>query len=222
VSEPAIRVVIADDHALVREGIRRVLDDDPGLEVIGEASDGDETMRLVEELLPDVLLLDLTMPGPGGLSILEELAARPVRPACLVLSMHEELAYVMRAVQAGASGYLLKDDTDPTMLRRAVASVADGDSFFSPRVAGLVRGALRPSDAAGDPFDRLTPREIDVLRLVASGRSNKEIAAALEISRRTVESHREHLMDKLDIRTVAGLTRIALDHGLLNPEDPPR
>lgn len=221
-SEEAIRIVIADDHALVREGIRRVLDDDPGLEVVGEASDGVETLRLIEELEPDVLLLDLTMPGPGGLQILEGLANREVRPACLVLSMHQDLAYVMRAVQTGANGYLLKDDTDPTMLRRAVASVADGDSFFSPRVADLLREALRPSDSGSDPFERLTARETEVLCLIASGRSNKEIAAALDISRRTVESHRERLMDKLAIRTVAGLTRFALDRGLLDPEVPPR
>lgn len=212
-----IRIVVADDHALVREGIRRVLDEATEFEVVAEASDGDEALSRVRELDPDVLLLDLTMPGVGGLDVTRRIRAESTRPRIMILSMHDETEYVLQAVKAGADGYLLKDDAGPEMLRRAVSAVHSGESFFSPRAAAALAVSVRSDEAQLDPqpVDLLTGRELDVLRLLASGQSNKQMATELGISRRTVESHRESLMKKLGIRTVAGLTRLALEQNLL-------
>lgn len=215
-----IRIVVADDHALVREGIRRVLDEVPEFEVVAEAANGQEALDCVKRTEPDVLLLDLTMPGIGGLAVTRLIRSESDRPRVIILSIHDEEEYVVRAVQAGADGYLLKDDAGPKMLRHAVTVVHSGESFFSPRAAGVLAVSVRnvESDPSPQPIDSLTGREFDVLRLLASGESNKQMAAALGISRRTVESHRESLMKKLGIRTVAGLTRLALEQGLLKPE----
>jgi len=212
-----IRIVVADDHALVREGIRRVLDEATEFEVVAEASDGDEALSRVRELDPDVLLLDLTMPGVGGLEVTRRIRAESTRPRIMILSMHDETEYVLQAVKAGADGYLLKDDAGPEMLRRAVSAVHSGESFFSPRAAAALAVSVRSDEAqlVPQPVDLLTGRELDVLRLLASGQSNKQMATELGISRRTVESHRESLMKKLGIRTVAGLTRLALEQDLL-------
>jgi DNA-binding NarL/FixJ family response regulator len=215
-----IRVVIADDHALVREGIRRVLDEDDGFDVVCEVSDGAATLDAVSRGDVDVVVLDLTMPGMSGLEVARRLRGAGERPRALVLSMHDDAEYVLRAVRAGAAGYLLKDDAGPAMLRQAVRAVHAGESFYSPAVASLLTDALRSGEAeqAPDPLGELTHRETEVLQLVARGRSNKQIAAELGISRRTVESHRESLMRKLDIHSVAGLTRFALETGLLQGE----
>jgi DNA-binding NarL/FixJ family response regulator len=219
-SEKPIRVLIADDHALVREGIRRVLDDDPGFDVVAEAADGKQAIAAVVETEPDVAILDISMPELSGLEAARRLRDRRPNLKVLILSMHDESEYVMRAVHAGAAGYLLKDDAGPALLRQAVRTVHAGDSFFSPAVATRLTDALRGgSSGAGDPLELLTAREREVLRLVACGNSNKQIAFELGISRRTVESHRESLMRKIEIRTVAGLTRFALEHGLLDDAD---
>jgi DNA-binding NarL/FixJ family response regulator len=219
-TDSPIRILIADDHALVREGIRRVLDEDPGFDVVAEASDGRKALESIEETNPDVAILDISMPELSGLDVARQL--REERPALkvLILSMHDESEYVMRAVHAGAAGYLLKDDAGPALLRQAVRAVHEGDSYFSPAVAARLTDALRGgSSGSADPLERLTGRELEVLRLVAAGRSNKQIAAELGISRRTVESHRESMMRKIEIRTVAGLTRFALENGLLDDID---
>lgn len=216
-----IRIVVADDHALVREGIRRVLEEVPEFEVVAEAADGEETLESVKRSQPDVLLLDLTMPGIGGLEVTRLIRSESERPRVIILSMHDEAEYVLRAVQAGADGYLLKDDAGPKMLRLAVAAVHSGESFFSPRAAGALAVSVRSveeEDSSPRPLELLTRRELDVLRLLAAGQSNKQMATELAISRRTVESHRGSLMKKLDIRTVAGLTRLALEQGLLKPK----
>jgi DNA-binding NarL/FixJ family response regulator len=219
-TENPIRVLIADDHALVREGIRRVLDDDPGFDVVAEAADGRQAIARVDETEPDVAILDISMPELSGLEAARRLRDEHPALKVLILSMHDESEYVMRAVHAGAAGYLLKDDAGPALLRQAVRAVHAGDSFFSPAVATRLTEALRGgSSGAGDPLELLTARELEVLRLVAGGNSNKQIAAELGISRRTVESHRESLMRKIEIRTVAGLTRFALEHGLLDDAD---
>lgn len=219
-TEDPIRVLIADDHALVREGIRRVLDEDPGFDVVAEASDGRSAIELVERERPDVAVVDISMPELSGIEVARQLRDRHPELKVLVLSMHDETEYVMRAVHAGAAGYLLKDDAGPALLRQAVRAVHAGDSFFSPVVAGRLTEALRGgSSGSGDPLELLTGREREVLKLVAAGNSNKQIAAELGISRRTVESHRESLMRKIEIRTVAGLTRFAMQHGLLDDID---
>lgn len=221
-SEAPIRVVVADDHAVVREGIRRVLDDDPDVAVVGEASTGAEALAIIEDCRPDVLLLDLGLPDMTGLEVVRRLHEATQPPRVLVLSMHEDDEFVLQAVRAGVDGYLLKDEAEPAMLRAAVRSVHAGDSYFSSTAATALAGALQPTDAGTkpDPLARLTERELEVLRLIATGRSNKEMAAELEISRRTVETHRENLMRKLDIHSIAGLTRLALEQGVLDEEGP--
>jgi len=212
-----IRVLIADDHALVREGIRRVLDEDPGFDVVAEAADGREAIERIAQTGPDVAILDISMPEVSGLEAARRLQAEAPDVKVLILSMHDESEYVMRAVHAGAAGYLLKDDAGPAHLRQAVRAVHAGESYFSPAVAATLTDALRGgSSGSSDPLERLTGREREVLRLVAAGNSNKQIAAQLGISRRTVESHRESMMRKIEIRTVAGLTRFALENGLLD------
>ncbi len=201
-----IRVAIVDDHAVVREGIRRVLEGDPGITIVAEGADGDTALTLVEAERPDVLVIDVAMPGRTGLAVAAELVRRNVSTRTLILSMHDEPEYIREARRAGARGYLLKDST-PAVLRRAVFAVAHGDLVFPPGIC--------VSGNEQSPLDRLTLREREVLHRIASGDTNKEIAARLGISPRTVETHRESLMHKLDIHTVAGLTRLAIEAGLL-------
>lgn len=217
-----IRILLADDHALVREGIRRVLEEDPEFLVVAEAADGDEAVALTAEHRPDVAVVDITMPRASGFEVTARIRSEVPATHVLVLSMHDEVEYVMRAVRAGASGYLLKDEAGPSQLRDAVRVVHSGQPFFTSAVAARLAAGLRGEDdrPTGPGVDVLTARELDVLKGVAAGLSNKQIAADLGISRRTVESHRESLMKKLDIRSVAGLTRFALDTGLLDEDTP--
>jgi DNA-binding NarL/FixJ family response regulator len=222
----AIRVLIVDDHSVVREGIRHVLAGDPRLSVVGEAGDASAAVAQTELLRPDVILLDITMPGSSGLEAVPRLLAVSPATRILMLSVHDDTEYVLRAVRAGAHGYLRKDTT-PAELRQAVHAVQKGDSFFSPTAARHLTQALRegsPASAApvaqgGEAEARraveaLTGREREVLRFIARGALNKEIAAALGISVRTVEAHRDNLMRKLGIKSVAGLTKLVLESGL--------
>lgn len=214
-----LRVLVADDHAVVREGIRSILDATPGIECVGEARDGLEAIALVESLDPDVLVLDVSMPQRTGLEVVAELRAQGRRTRILVLSMHDHAEYVLQAVRAGADGYLLKS-APPAEVRRAVTAVASGESVFAGDVARQLGAAIREEAAQHrerELLDGLTSREREVLARVASGRTSREIAAELGISPRTVEAHRESLMRKLEIRTVAGLTRFALEMGLTAP-----
>ena len=220
-SDEKIRILLADDHALVREGIRRVLEEDPDFEVVAEAADGEEAVALAREHRPDVAVVDISMPNASGFEVTARLQAEVTSTRVLILSMHDDVEYVMRAVRAGARGYLLKDEAGPSPLREAVRAVHSGSSFFTSEVAARLAAGLRGDDEQQGPgVDVLTARELDVLKGIAAGLSNKQIAADLGISRRTVESHRESLMRKLDIRTVAGLTRFALDAGLLDDAAP--
>lgn len=216
----SIRIVVADDHAVVREGIRRVLEGEPGFAVVAEAGTGAEVLGAIETMRPDVVLLDLGLPDVGGLDVLSRLReSGGGAPRILVLSMYDDAEYVLRAVEAGVDGYLLKDEAEPGMLRTAVRAVHAGDSYFSSTAAAVLARALRPSPETASETDvlaELTEREREVLRHIASGRTNKEMAKALGISRRTVETHRENLMRKLGIHSVAGLTRLALEQGLLD------
>ncbi len=214
----AIRVLVADDHAVVREGIRHVLSNAAGFEVVAEAVEASEVLRLAESHRPDVVVLDITMPGESGLEILPRL--REILPGVrvLILSMHDHPQYVMEAAKVGADGYVLKN-ARPAELRQAVRSIHRGDSFFSPSVARQLGEGLRQEAEREERVGRLeslTPRERDVLRQIADGYTNKEIAADLGISPRTVESYRESLMQKLRIRTIAGLTRFAMETGLVS------
>lgn len=221
-SDSRIRILLADDHALVREGIRRVLEEDPEFEVVAEVGDGEEAVSRAREHRPDVAVVDITMPLASGFEVTARLQSEVPATRVLILSMHDDAEYVMRAVRAGARGYLLKDEAGPSQLREAVRAVHTGSSFFTSAVTARLAAGLRGDEGErpGPGLDVLTARELDVLKGIAAGQSNKQIAAQLGISRRTVESHRESLMRKLDIRTVAGLTRFALDAGLLDDAAP--
>ena len=209
-ADTPIRVLVVDDHAVVREGIRHILEGEPGFAVVAEAANGAEALRLAESERPDVVVLDVTMPGESGLRVAPRLIAAVPEARVLFLSMHDNPEYVREGARAGAHGYILKDSA-AAELRAAVRAVHAGDTYFSApsRPADPGEG----SDTPGAALDVLTGREREVLAGIARGLTNKEIAAQLGISHRTVETHRESLMRKLGIRTVAGLTRFVLDAG---------
>lgn len=216
-SEAPIRVLVADDHAIVRTGIRHVLESEPGFIVVGEAATGVEAIELAASLQPEVVVLDISLPGDSGLRVAGELRRCAPDTRVLILSMHDNTEYVVESVRAGAHGYLLKD-TAATELRGAIRAVRRGESYFSPPIASRLSAVLRGGTGAGPhQLRQLTARERQVLIGVAEGRTNREIALELGISHRTVETHRESLMKKLGIRTVAGLTRAALEAGLIGP-----
>ena len=210
-------MLLADDHSVVREGLRHVLAGAPELTVVGEAATGPEAMSLAAEEHPDVMLLDLTMPGAGGLEVLRHLRTTLPEIRVLILSVHDDPEYVLESVRAGAHGYLRKDSS-PAEIRQAIRAVHAGDAYFSPPVARHLTTALRDAGSAPSPegdIAALTSREREVLMRVARGLTNRETASELGISVRTVEAHRDSLMRKLRIHTVAGLTRFAISHGLL-------
>ncbi len=211
-----IRVLVADDHAVVREGIRHVLERVEGLEVVAEAADGDEVLPLVEQHEPDLVVLDVSMPGLTGLEVTRLLRQREDGIGILILSMHDNPEYVLEAVRAGADGYVLKD-AGPGELREAVRAVQEGKEYLSERVTHQLSVALRAElehEQRRSRLEQLTPREQEVLLRVARGRTSREIAEEFGISPRTVETHRERIMGKLRIRSVAGLTRFVLETGL--------
>ncbi len=215
-TDTPIRVLVADDHAIVRTGIRHVLENEPGFTVVAEASTGTEALELAASLKPDVAVLDISMPGESGLRVAAELRTRSPDTHVLILSMHDNTEYVLESLRAGAHGYLLKD-TAATELCAAIRAVRRGESYFSPPIAGrlsaVVRGEAEPTPVGA--LGQLTARERQVLVGIAQGQTNREIAQQLGISHRTVETHRESLMRKLEVRTVAGLTRLALEAGLV-------
>ncbi|MBK91761.1 MAG: DNA-binding response regulator [Gemmatimonadetes bacterium] len=215
-SEKSLRVVIADDHSVVRQGIRGVLEEINELDVIGEVGDGVGALSMVSDLSPDVVVLDVNMPAMSGLEVTMALreAGSPVR--VLILSMHDDPEYVLQAVRAGADGYVLKD-VSPAELRDAVIAVHEGRDHFTARVTQQLSVGLRreiEEEQLRTRLGSLTQREREVLLLVAQGLTNREAGGKLEISPRTVETHRERVMDKLRIRTVAGLTRFVVEHSL--------
>ena len=212
----AVRVIIADDHVMVREGIKSVLER-AGFEVVGEASSGTEVLPLAERVQPDVAVLDISMPGETGLQAAAKLRQALPHVRVLILSMYDNAEYVLESVRAGAHGYLLKDGAAQD-LANAIRAVRDGEAYFSPAVAARLSAAVRGDierEQRRTNLDLLTGREREVLAGIAKGLTNKEIAAELGISHRTVETHRESLMKKLGIRTVAGLTKFSLEAGLI-------
>jgi DNA-binding NarL/FixJ family response regulator len=218
VSSAPIRVIVADDHAVVREGIRSVLDKAKGFDVVAEVSDGDEALAAVETHRPDVLVLDITMPHLSGLDVVAALRARRHATRVLILSMHDHPEYVLEAIRAGADGYILKTAA-PAQVRLAVRTVAEGRQFVPEPVAQRLGEAIRDEVSRQrdkKSLDELTPRERDVLVRVASGSTSRQIAEELGISHRTVEAHRDSMMRKLQIRSIAGLTRFAIEAGLLS------
>lgn len=216
-----IKVLLVDDHPVVRKGLHSCLANRENLKIVGEASNGLEAIQKVTELDPDVVLMDINMPGMDGLEVTETLRKEAPRTRVLVLSVHDTRDYVMRIVKAGARGYVLKD-APPDELVRGIEAVNNGEAYFSPSVARIALNQYVSEADATDPHTKLSDREREVLVEIAEGKSNKEIAARLNIGVRTVETHRERIMRKLDIRSVAGLTKFAIAHGMvsLGPEPP--
>jgi DNA-binding NarL/FixJ family response regulator len=202
-------VLLADDHALVRRGFRRMLEDDAAIEVVGEASNGEEAIRLYADLKPRVVVMDVAMPGTGGLAAMRAILAAAPEAAVLMLSMHSEETLVRQAMAAGARGYILKNAIDLD-LAAAVWRAAGGETVLDP-------GVVRPAPLAGERGRRLTPRETEVLQLICNGRSNREIAAELDLSVNTVAVHRANIMNALGVHKAAELVVYALQHGLVNP-----
>ena len=214
----AIRIVLADDHALVRAGVRSLLASIPGVEVVAEAGDGHEALALVEKWRPRLVLMDIAMPGLNGLEATARLAKSHPETAVIMLSMHAAAEYALQALRAGAAGYLLKD-ADLSELELAIGAVARGQTYLSPAMSKhLVSDYRRRMAEQPDPLDRLTPRHREVLQLIAEGQTTKDIAARLKLSVKTVETHRAQLMDRLDIHDLAGLIRFAIRVGLVAPD----
>jgi DNA-binding NarL/FixJ family response regulator len=216
VTAPPTRVVLADDHTLVRSGIRRILEAHPGFAVVGEAADGNEALALVRETVPDVIVLDLNMPGIGGLDALPPLKLAQPSLKVVVLSMHAGREYVARAMKGGADAYLLKDSAVQDLVA-AVEAVLVGRSYFSPSIQALMAEMLRGETREPARGTTLTEREREVLGWLARGLSSKEVARRLDISVRTVETHRANLMHKLGVKSVALLIQVALREGIIDP-----
>lgn len=218
-----IRVLLADDHSLVRAGIRALLQKIAGIEVVGEAENGVEALELMEKLTPDVALLDIAMPGLDGLSAAARAAKEFPNVRVVILSMHSDKEYVLRALRAGAKGYLLKG-ARTSELELAVKAVAHGESYLSPAASvHVVDHVLSRGTAEPSPLERLTARQRQVLQLIAEGNTRKQIAQQLKISAKTVDTFRAQLMDELNIHDVAGLVRFAIGEGLVsarNSESP--
>jgi DNA-binding NarL/FixJ family response regulator len=213
-----IRVIVAEDHHLVRQGIRALLERAHDIEVVAEAADGQKAVELVEQLAPDVLVLDIAMPCLDGLQALEQVRALDVATQVVMLSMYSDEALVRRALRSGATGYLLKRSVAEELLL-AVRAASRGDIYLSPGVArSVVADFLRRADAEPPSlFDRLTPREREVLQLVVEGHTNAAITRMLKVGVRTVERHRANLMSKLNAQDLPGLMRTVIKHGLVFP-----
>ncbi len=206
-----IKILLADDHTIVRQGLKLILSSQSDLQVIGEAANGREVVELAEKLRPDLVLLDVAMPEINGIEATRRMMEANPRLRILVLSMHKEAVYVREILKAGARGYLLKDVID-TELLNAVRSVARGDGYISPAVSGALLSDYRQN--VTDPADLLTKREREVLQLIAEGKTNKEVATKLNLSVYTVDSHRGKIMEKLNLHSTGELVRFAIKHGL--------
>lgn len=213
----ATRILIADDHAVVRSGLRVLLGADPDLEVVGEAGTGEETLRLAEELRPDLVLLDISMPGENGIETVRRLKAKLPALVVLFLTMHEEENMLLEALRAGGDGYVVKR-ADETEILQAIRTVRRGDVYVHPAMTRALLGPTETTETAArrqEPVEPLTHREIDVLRLLVRGNTNRQIAELLALSIRTVESHRANLMGKLGLSSRVELVTYAEEHDLL-------
>jgi DNA-binding NarL/FixJ family response regulator len=208
-----MKVLLADDHRLVRAGLRALLDASPGLEVVGEAADGDEPWQMIQDLKPDAALLDIAMPKLSGLAVLRNVKAAGLATRVLLLSMYDNDEYVTEAVRAGASGYLIKDAAVEE-LGLALDALEKGDVYLSPAISRKLAQAF----SGGKSSPGLTARQTQILRLIALGNSSKEIARQLDLSIKTVETHRTQIMDRLEIRDLAGLVRYAVRSGLVGTD----
>ncbi|HSU61509.1 MAG TPA: response regulator transcription factor [Bryobacteraceae bacterium] len=212
-ADPSIKVLLADDHTIVRQGLKLILSGNADFEVVGEAANGREAVELAQKLKPDVVLMDVAMPEWNGIEATRKMVADNPRARVLVLSMHKEAIYVREILRAGARGYILKDAVD-TELLNAVRSVAHGDGYISPAVSGALLNDYRQNIT--DPLDLLSSRERQVLQFIAEGQTNKEIATRLNLSVYTVDSHRGKIMEKLNLHSTGELVRFAVKHGLVD------
>jgi DNA-binding NarL/FixJ family response regulator len=213
-----LRVLLADDHIVMRAGLRALLDRQPNLEVVGECENGRETVELTGSLEPDVVVMDVGMPTLNGIEATKTILNRHSNTAVVILSMHADESYVMRALKAGARGYLLKDSAAADLIG-AIQAVSQGKSFFSPKVSRiLAEDYVRVLKQKGhvDTYDLLTSREREILQLLAEGKANKEVAAALNISPYTVETHRSHILQKLNLHNPAELVLYAVRKGIIS------
>lgn len=214
----ATRLLLADDHLLIRASLRSLLTEFPGIEVVAEASDGREAFELVGQHQPDVVLMDISMAGLNGLEATRLIRKEYPHVQVIVLSMHAGERQVLQALRAGAGGYILKESA-PRELELAIESVARGKLFLSPSISRqVIEVFLGQMGGQADPLDQLTPRQREILQLIAEGHSSKQIAHRLDASVKTIESHRASLMERLDIHDIAGLVRYAIRQGLVSPE----
>ena len=213
-----LRILIADDHGMIRQGLRAVIEAHRGWELCGEAGNGRQAVELARQLRPDLVVLDLTMPELNGLDATRKILAALPRAQVLILTMHDSEALAQEVLAAGARGYVLKNDA-PELLPQAIEALAAGRMFFTPKVSDLVMQAMmNPGAAPGEaPRSRLTPRERELVQLLAEGRSNKEAADTLGISLNTVETHRKNVMSKLRLRSASDLVRYAIRNHLAQP-----
>jgi DNA-binding NarL/FixJ family response regulator len=214
-----IRVLLADDHTLVRGGIRSLLETIDGVEVIAETGDGREALELLARHRPDLALLDIGMPGMNGIEIARRSREATPKTKIVMLSMYDDKTHVSQAIRAGVAGYLLKGAA-VAELPLAITAVMTGATYLTPQVSRhLVDGFLNEERSAPDPLEDLPPRQREILQLIAEGRSSKEIAGILDVSVKTIETHRARLMERLDIHDVAGLVRFAIRSGLVSPHE---
>ncbi|WP_036383757.1 response regulator transcription factor [Muricauda sp. MAR_2010_75] len=225
VLQQIITIVLADDHSLVRDGIGALLEEEPDLDVIGEVSNGLEAIQMVEDLAPDILIIDIRMPELGGIETVERLNENPnLKTKCIILSMHDSEEYILKSVQAGASGYLLKD-TGKTEFVKAIHMVQEGGKYFSGDISNVLVNNLFSSgknindkstskERKSNPFD-LTNKELKVLELVLAGYTNKEISEKLKNSKRTIETHRFNLMKKMKVKNLIDLSKKASEYNLV-------
>ena len=215
---PPIRILLADDHRIVRQGLRRILEENSQMEVAGEASDGREAVRMALDKEPDVIIMDVAMPHLGGMEAIRQISKRLPAAKVLVLSMYSDESYVVQMLEAGAKGYLLKDSAD-TDLVEAVLAVSNGKSFFSPLISKILLDEyVRQLQEKGvsDRYELLTEREREILQLIAEGKTSREIAELLHLSTSTVDTHRGHIMEKLDLHNPYEVVLYAVRKGLIS------
>ena len=213
-----IRILLADDHTVLRDGLRLILERQPGFVVVADAGDGREAVALALEHSPDVVLMDIAMPGMNGIEATRRIVEKLPRAGIVILSMHSDESYVIRSLKAGARGYLLKDSMKADLIA-AIQAVAAGRSFFSPKVSRLLQEDFVRAMAgkgADDSYDLLTDREREILQLVAEGKTNKEVANLLDLSLYTVETHRTHILQKLNLHSVPELILYAVRKGIIS------
>lgn len=212
-----VKVVLIDDHPIVRQGLRNLLQTEPSFQVIAEADDGITGLELLKRVRPDVLIVDLMMPGLNGLDLIKQVLKHLPRLRIVVLSMQSADSYVVEALNSGAAGYVLKE-TGPSEIIHAVKAVVAGDRYLSPKLAQRVLDSSTGRKKIADPYDSLTPREREILHLIIEGKTSAQIAAKLVLSPRTVELHRSRIMKKLDLHNQTDIFRYALERGILSAD----